>query len=142
MTYPYGAHFAQGEGECCGTAIEVAARVRVRVALRAPRADRWMPRFPALEFSEQRSPVIARPHFMTTGIPVGEDGQNADLDLTLAARQALLEMLRWLEHERGLSREQAYVLSSAAADLRIAEAVNRPNGLVVCRLPLDIFEEL
>ena len=37
-------------------------------------------------------------------------------------------------------QEQGYALASVAADLRIAEAVNRPNGLVVCRLPLDVFD--
>ncbi len=49
--------------------------------------------------------------------------------------------MHWLAAERGLSTEQGYVLASVAADLRIAEAVNRPNGLVICRLPLDVFEE-
>ena len=99
-----------------------------------------MPRFPAVEFSE---PAVdaARPYFMTMGIPLTDDGENADLDLTLAARRALLEMVAWLQHERGLTREQSYVLASVAADLRVAEAVNRPNGLVVCRLPLDVFDD-
>jgi acetamidase/formamidase len=50
-------------------------------------------------------------------------------------------MVGWLQHERGLTREQSYVLTSVAADLRVAEAVNRPNGLVVCRLPLDVFDD-
>lgn len=133
-------HFAQGEGECCGTAIEVAATVVLRVSLRRREDGPWMPRFPAVEFSE---PVVdaARPYFMTTGIPLTDDGENADLDLTLAARRALLEMVGWLQHERGLTREQSYVLTSVAADLRVAEAVNRPNGLVVCRLPLDVFDD-
>ena len=44
-------------------------------------------------------------------------------------------------HERGLTREQGYVLASVAADLSIAEAVNVPNGLVSCRLPLDVFDD-
>jgi formamidase len=76
------------------------------------------------------------------GIPLDDDGRNGDLDLTLAARRALLEMLDWLQWERGLSREQAYVLASVAADLRIAEAVNVPNAVVTCRLALDVFEEI
>ena len=134
------AHFAQGEGECCGTAIEIAARATLRVSLRT--GGGWTPRFPAIEVS---APAAAAPipgaAFVTTGIPLDDDGGNADLDLTLAARCALLEMVGWLEAERGLSREQAYVLTSVAADLRIAEAVNRPNGLVVCRLPLAVFED-
>lgn len=133
------AHFAQGEGECCGTAIEVAATVSLRVSLRRHEDGGWTPRFPAVEFSEPLADGAARSYFMTMGIPLADDGENADLDLTLAARRALLEMLGWLEHERGLTKEQGYVLASVAADLRIAEAVNRPNGVVVCRLPLDVF---
>jgi len=134
------AHFAQGEGECCGTAIEIAAEVALRVSLRRRGDGGWTPTFPAIEFAEPPAPA-ARPCFMTMGVPLADDGANADLDLTLAARRALLELIGWLEAERGLSREQAYVLASVAADLRVAEAVNRPNGLVVCRLPLDVFED-
>ncbi len=133
-------HFAQGEGECCGTAIEVAATVSLRVSVRTREESRWTPRFPAVEFSEAPEPV-PRSYFMTMGIPLTDAGENRDLDLELAARQALLEMVGWLEQERGLTREQGYVLASVAADLRIAEAVNRPNGLVVCRLPLDVFDD-
>jgi formamidase len=134
-------HFAQGEGECCGTAIEVAATVRLRVCLRRREESPWTPRFPAVEFSESAEPSASRRYFMTMGIPLTDSGENMDLDLALAARQALLEMVGWLQHERGLTRAQGYVLASVAADLRIAEAVNRPNGLVVCRLPLDVFDE-
>lgn len=134
------AHFAQGEGECAGTAIEIAARVRVRISLRRARDGARALRFPAIEHVEPPSPA-ARRWFVTTGIPIDDAGANADLDLTLAARQALAEMIGWLASERGLRAEQAYALASVAADLRIAQAVNRPNGLVVCRLPLDVFED-
>lgn len=133
------AHFAQGEGEVCGTAIEVAATVTLSVSLRRGRELRWRPRFPAIEY-EQDGPAGPRACFETIGIPLQDDGENASLDLTLAARCALLEMIGWLEAEHGLTREQAYVLASVAADLRIAEAVNVPNGAVTCRLPLDVFE--
>lgn len=132
-------HFAQGEGEVCGTAIEVAATVTLLVSLRPAETLRWRPRFPALEYADPAAPQ-ARTYFQTIGIPLGDDGQNGNLDLTLAARRALLEMLDWLEAERGMSREQAYVLTSVAADLRVAEAVNVPNGVVTCRLALDVFE--
>jgi formamidase len=133
-------HFAQGNGEVCGTAIEVAATVRLRVSLRPAEEIAWVPRFPAVEFSELPALADARRFFMTTGIPLTDDGQNRDLDLVLAARQALREMVAWLTDERGLSAEQGYLLASVAADLRIAEAVNRPNGVVVCCMPLNIFE--
>ena len=134
-------HCAQGEGECCGPAIEIAAEATVRSGLRTPGAGGFLPRLPAIELTGHGGDAARGAEMITTGIPVADDGTNADLDLTLAARQALLEMLRWLSAERGLSMEQGYVLASVAADLRIAEAVNRPNGLVVCRLALDVFEE-
>ena len=41
---------------------------------------------------------------------------------------------------RGLTREDAYVLSSVAVDLRISELVDAPNWVVSAFLPLDIFE--
>jgi len=134
------AHFAQGEGESCGTAIEVAAKATVRVGLRPAAQLRWTPRFPAIEYTEPPRNA-ARAWFATTGIPIADDGANRQLDLTVAARRALEELVSWLVHERGLSREQGYVLASVAADLTIAEAVNVPNGLVSCRLPLDVFDD-
>ena len=97
-------------------------------------------RFPAIEYT-QGSLERARACFQTTGIPLDDDGENESMDVTLAARRALLELINWLEAERGLTREQAYVLASVAADLRVAEAVNVPNPLVTCRLALDVFDD-
>lgn len=134
------AHFAQGEGEVCGTAIEVAASVTLSVSLRPAATLQWRPTYPAIEYVQAPAPA-PRPSFMTTGIPLTDDGENASLDLTLAARRALLELIGWLESERGMSRAQAYVLASVAADLRVAETVNVPNGIVTCNLPLDVFED-
>ena len=79
--------------------------------------------------------------FATTGIPLDDDGAQGDLDLNLAVRRALLELLSWLEAERGLSREAAYVLMSVAAELRVSELVDLPNALVSAALPLEVFEE-
>lgn len=132
-------HFAQGEGEVCGTAIEVAATAALVVSLRRSETLRFRPRFPAIEYTEAAQ-AHPRACFQTTGIPLSDDGENRELDITTAARRALLEMIGWLELERDLRREQAYVLASVAADLRIAEAVNVPNALVTCRLPLDVFD--
>ena len=127
-------HYAQGDGETCGVAIEVAGAVTVRFGLQ--KSPAWRPRFPAYE-------TPARPErrsFATTGIPVTPDGRNESLDLTLAARAAVLEMVDYLGATRGLTREQAYVLVSVAVDLRLSEVVDVPNPLVSALLPLDIFE--
>lgn len=67
------------------------------------------------------APQWAAPHnfVATTGLPIREDGTQECEDLTLAARNALLEMILLLG-ERGFSREQAYVICSLAVDLRSA----------------------
>jgi formamidase len=132
-------HVAQGDGESCGTAIEASGVARVRVDLRRAEPGRWTPRFPAVEHVEEPEPAPRR-WFATTGIPLTDDGANADLDLRLAARRALEELVGWLVAERGLRAEQAYVLASVAADLRVSQGVNVPNGMVSAHLPLDVFE--
>jgi formamidase len=126
-------HFAQGDGEVCISAIETGGAATFRVALRR---DGWMPRFPCYE----APPRPPRPMFATTGIPLADDGSQGNLDLNLATRRALLELLDWLVSERGLGREAAYVLMSVAAELRVSELVDAPNALVSAALPLDVFE--
>ena len=127
-------HFAQGEGEVCGTGIEVAGAVTLRFGLRKQPA--WVPPFPAYE-----TPGLpARRAFATIGLPIGDDGRNESLDLSLATRRALLAMLEHLTVERGLGRQAVYALMSAAVDLRLSEIVDVPNPVVSALLPLDIFE--
>lgn len=122
-------HFAQGDGEVCGTGIEIEATVTVRFGLR--KRPRWVPRFPAYETPAQP----ARAAFATTGIPEDEP-----MDLTAAARAALLAMIDWLETEHGLSRPAAYCLCSACVDLHLSEVVDVPYPLVSALCPLDVFE--
>ena len=45
-----------------------------------------------------------------------------------------------LLQERGWSREQAYVISSVAVDLRISNVVDVPNYVVSALLPEAIFD--
>jgi formamidase len=125
-------HFAQGDGEVCIAAVETGGTATVRVGLRR---EGWRPRFPAWE----SPPRPGRRYFATTGIPLTDDGANAHLDLNLATRRALIEMLDWLQEEHGLEREPAYVLMSAAVELRVSEVVDAPNALVSAALPLDVF---
>ena len=65
-------------------------------------------------------------------------GENRSEDLTLAARNALLNMIGYLG-TRGYDRQQAYALCSVAVDLRVSQVVDVPNFLVTALLPLDIF---
>jgi formamidase len=128
-------HFAQGEGEVCGSAIEIGARVTLRLDVVSSPA--WTPRFPAFETAAEPQ----RRYFATTGIPVADDGRNELLDLTLASRRAVLELIDYLAAAYGYTREAAYILASVAAELRISQLVDLPNALVSALLPLDVFED-
>jgi formamidase len=72
-------------------------------------------------------------------MPITRDDRNESENVTLAAQDALLNMIDHLVAEYGYSREQAYVLTSVAVDLRISELVDVPNVVVSAFLPLDIF---
>lgn len=136
------AHFAQGDSECCVTAIEMGATVVVRFALRKGHAALHDIRFP--RFSHPGyflPPEWAAPKRLigTMGMPIRADGSQAGEDLTLAAQNALLDMIKLLG-ERGYTREQAYAICSVAVDLRISNAVDLPNVTVSALLPEAIFD--
>jgi acetamidase/formamidase len=100
-------HAAQGDGEVNGTAVETALKgtfefhVRKDLRWRLPRAQ---------------TPA----HLITFGL---------DVDLDVAARTALAEMLDWIVTLTGISRDEAYSLSSFAVDLRITQTVNNVKGV-------------
>jgi formamidase len=60
-------------------------------------------------------------------------------DLTQAARAALIDMIDYIVREHGLSREQAYILSSVAVDLVVGQVVDVPNYTVSAILDLNVF---
>lgn len=132
-------HFAQGDGESCGVAIEMAAETTLRFNLRKGADVAWRPRNPFFEYSVAARPTERR-YLATTGVSVNRDGTNSFLDVFAAARNALDELVDYLVVERGYTPNQAYVLVSVAADLKISEIVDVPNALVSAVLPLDIFE--
>ena len=134
-------HFAQGDCETCGTAVEMQATLRVRFAVhKGEAADKGIR---DLRFSRDDyylPPEFAAPRrfYATTGISVTKDGENHGEDITLAARNALLNMIDHLT-ERGWTRQQAYAICSVAVDLKISALVDVPNMLVSAFLPEDIF---
>ena len=67
--------------------------------------------------------------------------ENLSKDISLAARNALMEMIDYISETFGYSKEQAYIIASIAVDLRIGQLVDAPNVGVTAILPLDIFEE-
>jgi formamidase len=134
-------HYAQGDCEACGTAIEMRSRVHVRFGVRKGEAERLGVRDLQLFREDYFAPAeMAAPRrfFATTGISVRRDGTNESEDATLAARNALLNMIDHLG-TRGFDPQQAYALCSCAVDLRISQLVDVPNFMVTALLPLDIF---
>lgn len=116
-------HAAQGDGEVCITAVEMDAVVTLRVELVAGAA----PPEPQLHTTVTG---LGGPHFLTTA---------HGPDLYDCAQRAVRYMIEHLVRTRGFSREQAYVLCSVAADLRINEVVDAPNWLVSAALPEAVF---
>jgi acetamidase/formamidase len=120
-------HAAQGDGEVCGTAIETAMDVVVRLSVRRDfHVEAPQYRLPegGLAASQQSA------YHVCTGVGP---------DLMEAAKDAVRATIRRLEDEHGLGREEAYALCSVAVDLRIHEIVDAPNWVVGAFLPGDIF---
>jgi formamidase len=137
------AHFAQGDGEACGTAIEMAGAILVRFTVHKGEAERRGIRFPRFSRDDYYFPpeLAAPKRFLaTTGLSIREDGTNESEDATLSARNALLAMIDVLV-ERGWTRQQAYAICSVAVDLKLSELVDVPNVVVSAFLPLDIFDQ-
>jgi formamidase len=134
-------HFAQGDSECCGTAIEMGATVTVRFRLHrgvaASRKIVW-PRFAHPDYFAAPQWAAPRNFIATMGMPIRPDGTNEDGDITLATRNAVINMIDLLQ-ERGWSREQAYVICSVAVDLRVSNVVDMPNVVVSAILPEEVF---
>lgn len=115
------AHARQGDGEVCGTAIEVPAQATVRVTVRRDMVVDGPTYIPALE------PTIGtRGSYATTGI---------EPDLYEAARSAVRRMIDYLTSRYGIEPAVAYMLCSVLVDLRVSEVVDRPNWVISATWP-------
>lgn len=112
-------HAAQGDGEVDLTAIETPLTGVFRFTVRKDLKFHW----PRAETAT---------HFITMGF-------HETLDE--AARRATREMVDYLTTTRGLSREDAYMLISAAVDLHVTQVVDGVRG-VHAMLPKAIFPAL
>jgi acetamidase/formamidase len=119
-------HAAQGDGEVCVTAIECPGEVTLRFDLK---------KGVNLETPQYYSRPLLGPrtgYFGTTGISP---------DLMVATKQALRNMISFLEKNLGISREHAYMLCSVAGELRTHEIVDRPNWVVGMMMPRNLIKE-
>jgi acetamidase/formamidase len=100
-------HALQGDGEVTGTALETSLRGTFEIRVRKGERLRW----PRAE-----TPT----HYIAMGL-------HEDLDE--ATRLATREMVEFLMTEKKLTRDEAYMLCSLAANLHITQAVDAIKGV-------------
>src|SRR3981081_3984928 len=111
-------HAGQGNGEVDITAMETSLIGTFQLVVRKDMHLRW----PRAE---------TQTHYITMGIHE---------DLTEATKAALREMIDFLVTEKHLTRDDAYMLSSVAADLNITQLVDGNKG-VHAMIPKSIFRK-
>ena len=111
-------HAGQGNGEVDITAMETSLVGTFQLVVRKDMHLRW----PRAE-----TPT----HFITMGLHE---------DLNEATRMAVREMIDFLVTQKGLSRDDAYMLASVAADLNITQLVDGNKG-VHAMIPKAIFKK-
>jgi len=110
-------HAMQGDGEVTLTALETSLRGTVQIGLRKSVHLKW----PRAE-----TPT----HYIAMGLHT---------DLDEAAKLATREMVEFLASEKHLSRDEAYILCSIAADLHVTQLVDGTKG-VHAMVAKSIFE--
>jgi len=147
-------HYAQGDGEVAGTAIEMGGRMTVTTRIVDEPPD--LSRGPHYEGPARVLGIPSERFYAVTGFPLKEAGnlpadlayldsprianlRNLSADINLAARNALAAMIDYIMSEYGYDRPQAYMIASIAVDMRIGQLVDVPNVGVTAILPLDIF---
>ncbi len=147
-------HYAQGDGEVAGTAIEMGGRMTVtaRVVDDPPNLSRG----PHYAGPASVLGIPSERFYAVTGFPLKEKGsvpadlayldspkiaglKNLSADVNLAARNALAAIIDYIMAEYGYDQTQAYMIASIAVDMRIGQLVDVPNVGVTAILPLDIF---
>jgi len=99
-------HAVQGDGEVCLTALETCLKGRFEIILHKKRLN-----FPR---------AITPTHYISMGM---------DVDLDDAAKQALRNMISWLQEIKPWTAEEAYVFCSLACDLHVTQLVDGNKGI-------------
>lgn len=149
-------HYAQGDGEVSGTAIEMSADLWGKVELIKNGPD--LTHGPHYSGASTLLDIPSTKFYAVTGFPLKEKGstppsmeylgstkvadlENLSNDINLAARNALDGIVDHIVTTYGYNRLQAYIIASVAVDLRIGQLVDTPNVGVTAILPLDIFDK-
>lgn len=121
------AHAAQGDGEICGTAIESPMNIALKIEVEK-QMNLKFPRFTTA------GPVCrhidSKGYEVTTGIGP---------DLMQSAKEAAAQMVEFISKKYGMSANDAYMLCSVCADLRIPEIVDMPDWIVSFNFPRSVF---
>jgi amidase len=106
-------HASMGDGEICGTGVEIGGIGRIKVELVKGKSGKW-------PITETADSVI------THGTSVG--------DIDEAMQNACEEAMRLLVDQWGFSSEDAYIFLSVAGDLGIAQYCHPCPGTVISKL--------
>ncbi len=148
-------HYAQGDGEVSGTAIEMDADITVTTRVIKDGQD--LSHGPHYAGPSSMLAIPSERFYATTGFPLKNVGEvppdiaylasakvaelsNLSKDINLAAQNALVAMIDYIVDEYGYDRTQAYMIASVAVDIRIGQLVDVPNVGATAILPLDIFQ--
>jgi formamidase len=148
-------HYAQGDGEVSGTAIEMDADITVTTSV--IKGGQNLSHGPHYSGHSSLLAIPSERFYATTGFPLKNAGEvpadiaylasakvaelsNLSKDVNLAAQNALVAMIDYIVAEYGYDRTQAYMIASVAVDIRIGQLVDVPNVGATAILPLDIFQ--
>jgi formamidase len=149
-------HYAQGDGEVSGTAIEMDADITVTTSI--IKDGQNLSHGPHYSGPSSLLAIPSERFYATTGFPLKNAGEvppdiaylastkvaelsNLSKDVNLAAQNALIAMIDYIVDEYGYDRTQAYMIASVAVDIRIGQLVDVPNVGATAILPLDIFQD-
>jgi acetamidase/formamidase len=110
-------HAAQGDGEVDQTGLETSLRGRIQLTVRKGMKLTW----PRAETNT---------YFISMG---------TDVDLRIATRIAIQEMIDFLASTKKMDKHQAYQLTSLAGDVAITQLVDGTMGVHV-KMPKSIFK--
>ena len=147
-------HYAQGDGEVAGTAIEMGGKMTVTARIVEDPPD--LSHGPHYEGPSTVLRIPSERFYAVTGFPLKDRSSvpanlayldspmvpqlsNLSGDINLAARNALASVINYIMREYGYDQAQAYMIASVAVDMRIGQLVDVPNVGVTAILPLDIF---
>ncbi len=132
-------HFAQGDGETCGTAIETGTTFKARFTVHKGEATRRNQTNPTFRLARKPPQPALGEIFATTAISVTDDDSVSYLDASLAARNAVTMMVDAIVCDYGVTPWQAYAVISVAGNLSISSIVNIPHAQVTLSIDRGIF---